>query len=153
MQGTYVIEVAPQKHIPDSAGTGLEHDCHAAGLKGVGKVRVSQLYRLIGNLSASEQERIARDLLTDPVIQESRDGALSPKNGLSIDVWFKPGVTDVVGESVLKGIQDLGIKGISSVRTGSRYQLLKTKRADLGKKVALSFLVNPLVQDYVLHVD
>ena len=131
----------------------MEKDCRQAGLKGVKNVAVSQLYRVVGTLTAEERRRLADDLLTDPIIQDSRDGAARAAQATTIDVCFKTGVTDVVGETVMKGIRDLGVQSVTEVRTGLRYRLPGVKREELGRKVALMFLANPLIQDVFIHVD
>ena len=38
-----------------------------------------------------------------------------------VEVWYKAGVTDAVGDSVMKGIKDLGVGGVTSVKTGQVY--------------------------------
>ena len=153
MHGTWLIEVGYKKGISDPAGLGLEKDCKQAGIKGVKNVAVSQLYRLVGALTPEDRRRVADDLLTDPIIQESRDGALREAKATTVDVCFKAGVTDVVGETVMQGIHDLGLQGVTEVRTGLRYRFPGIKREELGRKVALTFLANPLIQDVFIHVD
>lgn len=164
MQGTYIIEVGYKKGLADPLGRGLVQDIRHWGARGVQKVAASQLYRLVGDLSPADRARIARDLLCDPIIQECRDGAAkmpaasgsrSASRGKTavIDVWFKPGVTDVVGESVLKGIRDLGVPGISEARTGTRYRLWGAPQAEPARKIAWALLANPLVHDSFIHVD
>ncbi len=165
MHGTYIIEVGYKKGLTDPLGHGLVDDIRHLGAAGVQQVTASQLYRLIGDLSVEDRNRIAQDLLCDPVVQDFRDGieAQAPSAAGSksktkskqavIDVWYKSGVTDVVGESVLKGIQDLHVSGISEVRTGHRYRIQGIGQAEPAKKIAWSLLANPLVHDTFIHVD
>jgi phosphoribosylformylglycinamidine (FGAM) synthase PurS component len=162
MHGTHIIEVLPKAGVKDPTGSGLENDVRHLGVKSVKKVRSSQLYRIVGDLASQDRARIARDLLTDPVTQEYRDGAvdLAPaKAGKSrsvsflVDVWYKSGVTDVIGESVLKGIKDLKISSITEVRTGMRYRFEGLPNAQAAEKIALALLVNPLVNDQFVHAD
>ena len=70
-----------------------------------------------------------------------------------LDVWYKPGVTDAVGESVMKGIRDLNIPGVKEVRTGMRYHLHGVTRPDVAEKIASALLVNPLVTESIIHAD
>src|SRR6185295_14892716 len=104
MHGTYIIEVGYKKGLTDPVGHGLVDDIRHLGTPGVQQVTTSQLYRLIGDLSVDDRNRIAQDLLCDPVVQEFRDGigaqaapsAPRSKAGAKqaiIDVWFKAGVT------------------------------------------------------------
>jgi phosphoribosylformylglycinamidine (FGAM) synthase PurS component len=153
MHGTWLIEVGYKDGVSDPTGLGLEKDCQHAGIKGVKKIAVSQLYRLVGELTPEQRTRLANDLLTDPIIQASRDGALREPGATTVDVCFKTGVTDVVGDTVMKGIRDLGVQGVAEVRTGLRYRFAGVKREELGRKVALTFLANPLIQDVFIHVD
>jgi len=65
-----------------------------------------------------------------------------------IEVWYKSGVTDAVGDSVMKGIKDLGISGASSVKTGQVYIIegkLEKKRIE---KICSGLLANGIVQFY-----
>jgi len=117
-------------------------------------VSSAQLYRVSGQLSADEWSRIAKDLLADPILNEVREGGTVMKDkAMVIDVWYKPGVTDVVGDSVRKGIRDLNIHGVQDVRTGMRYHLEGVTRHDVAEKIALTLLVNPLVHDSIIHAD
>ncbi|MFA5976031.1 MAG: phosphoribosylformylglycinamidine synthase subunit PurS [Elusimicrobiota bacterium] len=164
MRGTYIIEVSHKKGVSDPVGRKLAGELHHLGTHAVQYVTTAQLYRLVGNLSLEDRNRIAKDLLCDPIVQDSGDGTVGvPASGLSrskahptvavIDVWFKTGVTDVVGESVLKGIQDLSISGVSEVRTGMRYRLWGLRTAEPARKIAGALLANPLVHDSLIHVD
>jgi phosphoribosylformylglycinamidine (FGAM) synthase PurS component len=152
MRGTVLIEVDSKEGVADPVGRGLEASCKSAKIK-VGTIQASQLYRLVGDLSADQVQTIGKDLLTDPIIQEFHDGATRRPGATTIDVCFKDGVTDAVGDSVMKGLQDLGIESVKQVRTGMRYRLEGVRKAEIGKKVALSFLANPLVQEIFVYVD
>lgn len=173
-----VIEVASKPGTADPAGHGLLADIRHLGVKGVKSVSTAQLYQLIGPLTIEDQTRIAQDLLCDPIIQQWRvashglrppspvgrgTAVVHPSPGgrgdggearlLVIDVWLKPGVTDVVGDSVIKGIRDLGITRVTAVRTGVRYRLLGLTRQETADRITLSCLANPLVQEYSIHAD
>ena len=58
-------------------------------------------------------------------------------------------MTDVVGESVLKGIRDLNIQGVKEVRTGMRYHFAGRHKREVAEKIALALLVNPLVHESI----
>ena len=70
-----------------------------------------------------------------------------------VDIWFKPGVTDSVGESVLKGLRDMNLEEIQDVRTGMRYRFIGLKDPKVAEKLALAVLINPLIHDRTTHVD
>jgi phosphoribosylformylglycinamidine (FGAM) synthase PurS component len=156
-----VIEVRYKDAALDPVGRSLQEDVRHLGLRVAPRIQSSLLYRLIGRTSPKDRERIARDLLCDPVVQEYGDAsggvAAAKRNGspsgIAIDVWYKPGVTDVAGESVLKGICDLNLSGVTEVRTGHRFRLLGVKQRAVAEKIAAALLVNPLVQDEFIHAD
>src|SRR5258706_4100416 len=148
MARDYLFEVGYKPGVTDPVGQGLKHDIAHLGLARVKNVLSAQLYRISGQLSAEERARISRDLLCDPILHESREGvAPKPDKSMVIDVWYKQGVTDVVGDSVQKGVKDLGINGVQDVRTGMRYHLEGVTRREVAEKIALALLANALVHD------
>lgn len=159
MANTVLIEVASKPNVVDPVGQGLEQTIKHLHLAKVKRVSASQLYRIEGELSAEARRRIGAELLSDPVIQEFQESEVHdrprPAKGgpITIDVWYKAGVTDVVGESVAKGIRDLDIKGVNAVRAGMRYRVWGLTTKSAAEKLALALLVNPLVQDQLIHVD
>jgi phosphoribosylformylglycinamidine synthase subunit PurSL len=113
-------------------------------------IRTAQLYLLTGNLSTSQLDQLTQQLLTDPVVQESRPAALSP-DAHTVDVFFHPGVTDTLAESVLTGAQMLGIRELQQVETGRRYILDgRLSKAD-AHVITQAILYNPVIQQYELH--
>lgn len=160
---TLLIEVRYKEGVRDPAGDGLLHDVKGLGATSISTIRSAQLYKITGDLSAKDGERAARDLLCDPVVQDFAAKAWSqpPKNStpskkapaMVVDVWFKPGVTDVVGESVLKGLKDLNLTHVQDVHTGMRFTLLGAKRASEAERVAKVFLANPLIHECSIYAN
>ena len=70
-----------------------------------------------------------------------------------VDVYFHPGVTDTLAESVLAGASMLGITGIEHVETGRRYFLDAHLSEDQVRTIAESLLYNPVIQQYTLHAN
>jgi phosphoribosylformylglycinamidine (FGAM) synthase PurS component len=169
VQQVCLIEVMHKPGVTDPVGKGLTHDITHLGLARLKSVASAQLYQIHGSLATDDKKRIARDLLADHILHDYRiesgaspqpspdgRGRRSPgeaKHGLVIDVWYKPGVTDAVGESVMKGIRDMNIPGVKEVRTGMRYHLKGVTRQDVAEKIALALLVNPLVNESIIHAD
>jgi phosphoribosylformylglycinamidine (FGAM) synthase PurS component len=154
MAHTHLFEIGFKPGVTDPVGQGLKNDIAHLGLGKVKQVASAQLYKVNGTLSAEEKGRIANDLLCDPILNESREEASAHKDkSMVIDIWYKGGVTDVVGDSVRKGIEDLGIKGVKDVRTGMRYHLQGVARREAAEKIALALLVNPLVHDLTINAD
>ena len=154
MAHTHLFEIGYKPGIIDPVGLGLAQDIAHLGLAKTGQVASAQLYKVKGKLSNEERARIASDLLCDPVLNESREETAHKKSkGMVIDVWYKAGVTDVVGESVKKGIADLNVPGVQEVRTGMRYHLPGITKRDTAEKIALALLVNPLIHELTVHAD
>lgn len=165
MSGTSVIEIGYKEGAVDPHSRALGTEIRHFGFSKLSALSVSQLYRLDGALSPQDRARVSDDLLCDRVTQRAIDGqapAVEPpvRRGkaaaaktVTIDVWYKSGVTDVVGESVMKGIQDLGISGVSDVRTGTRYRLSGIRGKGVAEKISAAFLANPLINDVIIHAD
>src|SRR5229473_1814837 len=116
-------------------------------------IRTAQLYYLTGNLAPSQVKQLTRQLLIDPVIQEA-DMSQQPEATRAehiVDVFFHPGVTDTLAESVLTGASMLGITGLERVETGKRYLLDQRLSQDEVRTITGEFLYNPVIQDFALQ--
>ena len=118
-------------------------------------VQTSRLYRLEGALQPQELEKIARELLVDPVIEEYTITPLKKSASLSnhnvrthFDIWFKPGVTDPAGETIEKGIQDLGVSKPVKARQGMRYSFSHVQDP---RKFVEEVIYNPLIHELNIH--
>lgn len=126
------------------------------GLKGIFCDGISALYRLEGNFAPTEVEKISRELLCDPVVEDFHvDKLPENKNIFFADVWYKPGVTDAVGDSVLKAIHDLKIVSVNKAFAGTRY-VFSTSKSNRNRNLPVEKnvadfvnkqLLNPLVQE------
>jgi len=113
-------------------------------------IRTAQIYRLTGNLDTGQINRLITNLLVDPVVQEASLSG-EPGNHHVIDVFFLPGVTDTLAESVLAGARMLGIPGLEHVETGRRYMLDSRLSEEDVRTIAGALLYNPVIQQYALH--
>ncbi|EFH87734.1 phosphoribosylformylglycinamidine synthase subunit PurL [Ktedonobacter racemifer] len=113
-------------------------------------LHTAQLYHLIGSLSPQDVERLSQELLTDPVIQEAHLSTYAD-TAHTVDVFFHPGVTDTLAESVLEGARMLGLTGIARVETGRRYLLDERLSEAEVSTLADALLYNPVIQHYELH--
>lgn len=115
---------------------------------------IEHLYGLEGNFSLREIERIAQELLCDPIVERFViDAKPEDVKTIFLDIWFKHGVTDPVGESVLKAIRDLNITTIERAFFGARYEFKEiqddNRQKNLDERLILfanRHLLNPLVQ-------
>jgi phosphoribosylformylglycinamidine synthase subunit PurSL len=116
-------------------------------------ISTSQLYYLTGQLTPTQIDQLTRQLLIDPVTQEAE---LAQKQEISstahlVDIFFHPGVTDTLAESVLIGASMLGITTLEHVETGRRYIFDKRLSEEEVCYITKALLYNPVIQNYVLH--
>lgn len=152
------VEIKDKDGIFDSIGSGVRRDILDLGIPAVHDVRVVQVFILEGALGAAEVEIIARQLLVDPVVQDFRfsdkpfqDAFIKDKDAHVVEVAYNPGVMDPVEASTLKGIRDLGIRTVRSVRTARQYVIegdVSEKDLELIKdKTLLNKLIQHAVKD------
>lgn len=145
------IEVSVKDGFPDPRGEALQKDIRDLGIMTVKQVRVSDIYLLEGKLNEVEVRRICQELLADPVVEEySYREAPSPDDAHVIEVAYNPGVMDPVEESVKKGIRDLGIVTIESVKTAKRYLLWGELSEEALQFISDKLLVNSVIQHMVV---
>ena len=151
------IEITHKPNIDDNVGKVLRQDIMDLGITDVDEVRTAQIYYLEGNIDSDIVCQIALKLLADPITQnfECNDmEAVSPnlsKNDLAIEVQFKLGVTDAVGQSVEKGISDLGIMGIKSVQTGRKYWIKGNVNHTQVETIACRLLSNGVIETFDIY--
>jgi phosphoribosylformylglycinamidine synthase subunit PurSL len=129
-------------------------------------IRTSHLYFLTGTLTALQIDQLTSQLLIDPVIQEvaprfiegarfiegrSLDELLQDSSSHVVDVFFHPGVTDTLAESVLAGAHMLGITGLEQVETGQRYTLDGRLSERDVRTITEELVYNPVIQHYTLR--
>ncbi|MBF0388310.1 MAG: phosphoribosylformylglycinamidine synthase subunit PurS, partial [Candidatus Omnitrophica bacterium] len=148
------IEIQEKPGIFDSVGDGVRHDILDLGIGGVKAVRAVQVFLLDGVLDRPAADRICRELLVDLVVQDyhltDRPAKAAAKKGVSvIEVAYNPGVMDPVEASTLKGIADLGLGGVTAVRTARKYVILGALSAKEIEVIKDKVLMNKIVQHVV----
>ncbi|MCX7927338.1 MAG: phosphoribosylformylglycinamidine synthase subunit PurL [Candidatus Omnitrophica bacterium] len=148
------IEIREKEGIFDAVGEGIRKDILDLGIKKVKSVSFVQVYNIYGELNHNDIQKITDELLVDPIVQEAhivsnKDSIRSAKNIHVIEVAYNPGVMDPVEDSVLKGISDLGIKGVSAVKTAKKYIIRGNLSAKEINLVQEKLLYNKLIQHIV----
>jgi phosphoribosylformylglycinamidine synthase len=136
----------------DASGESAKKDIIDLGFgKKVSSVRTVQVYHLEGSLTDSETKRICESLLADPVTQDySFTGNVAKEEGLKVvEVAYNPGVMDPVEESVKRAIRDLGIEGVSAVRTSKKYLIKGSLSYGEIHSIAEKILYNKVIQHIV----
>ena len=143
------VEVYYKPEVPDTLGTGILEDITDLGIRGIDTVRTATLYWIEGDLDAQTVNRIGTELLADPITQTYAIGTENTtETDWTLEVQFKPGVTDAVGDSTVKGIKDLGIAGVTGVRTGHKYRFTGTLNPDALETIAQRLLMNEVIQTF-----
>ncbi|MCB4792331.1 MAG: phosphoribosylformylglycinamidine synthase subunit PurS [Elusimicrobia bacterium] len=158
----YQVEVMLNKGFKDIHGHNIRNDISYIGIKDKPEVRYSPLFYIEGNIELYEINKIAKNLLIDPVTQNCSIRSIASKNaqaknsqtksqGHEVEVWFKPGVTDVVSESIIKAIKDLGIDKELKVKTGHKYIFTGSVSLNSVKQITERLLVNNIIQKYTIR--
>ena len=149
------IEIINQPHVVDAVGDGIRVDISDLGISTVDSVQYLRLYELKGDLSEAEAKRIATELLADPVTQSYRcsvNGSVELEDGQwGVKVWFRSGVTDNTGETALKAVKDLGIKGIAAAATGRGYILGGHLSEQSVERICRRLLANDIIEEYSFY--
>lgn len=149
------IEVGYKPEVFDAVGHLTKQDIADLGITGVEEVQTGQIYWIEGELSEGDIRRICEELLADPVTQEYEFyPADSPPKLLPgawiVEVRYKPGVTDAVGDSVVKGARDMGINSIHRAQTGRKYVIRGKLSRDEVETICRRLLYNDVIEVYDL---
>ena len=109
----------------------------------------TKLYFLQGQLSKTEIETLAQQLLVDPVTEDYKIEEHTEYKNI-IEISFLPGVTDSVAENLLKAAHHLGYKNLEQAATGFRYEAKEALHTNALEKLALS-LANPVIQRFAIN--
>jgi phosphoribosylformylglycinamidine synthase len=150
------IEIKEKDGVFDSVGNGVLGDIRDLGIRKVHDVRVIQVFILEGELNGVEAERIAKQLLVDPIVQDFRISdkpfsipLIHAKDAHLVEIAYNPGVMDPVETSTLKGIRDLGLHGVRTVRTARQFVIEGDVSAQELELIKDKALMNKLIQHAV----
>ena len=142
MATTFRITVSPKLEF-QADNNRLITNAHHLGIESLTSLQTQRLFFLQGKLSESDAQRIATEILTDPVTEQFSIDATP--DGDFIDVTWLPGVTDPAADTLVKTAGLLGIT-ISQAATGNTY-LIEGDLADEERTtLATALLSNPVVQ-------
>jgi phosphoribosylformylglycinamidine synthase subunit PurSL len=153
---THRIEVYTHAQFLDVHGQDIMADIHQLGLTTVAAVQSIRLFLLEGEIDSDSLNRIARELLVDPVSEQYCLGQLPAPAGIAqaslIEVHLKPGVTDPVAASTLMAIEDMGLN-VESVRTGRKYIILGHLNDQQKQMIAQKVLANDCIEEVLFGTD
>jgi len=147
------VEVFNQSGFPDVHGKSVLEDIKELGISSVEVVQSAKVFLIEADFDRDFTERLAKELLTDPVCEEYYIGRSSAPAGLAkatiIEVHLKSGVTDPVAESVMTAIADMGVEAYH-VRTARKYVLLGEITQTQTNTIARKILSNDCIEDCVI---
>lgn len=118
-------------------------------------VQTQRLFRIEGDFDNTALENIAHTLLVDPIVETvvivgKEKKSAKKSGGFVLDIWPKAGVTDPVGETIEKGLNDLGYKPPYHAASAIRYIFPKVKQSRVIEILAKKVLANELIHD--IHI-
>jgi phosphoribosylformylglycinamidine synthase subunit PurSL len=143
---------------PDPRSAGFLSDAHALGFNDLRRIQCQDLYFIEGQLSSEEAQRLALELLSDPVVQRVEDSIfdnrgfdsrISSIESSILEVALRPGVTDPVAEQIVRAAHELGFAGVKRAATGLRFQVEGLSATQI-EKLAKQLLVNNVIQHWAL---
>ncbi len=165
MKETFRVEVFWRSQVDGRVQDLLEQIEHL-DIQGVQAIEIINLYFLRGTLTRKQVERIAIELLTDPIVEGFRVQRLAmpspqrhPENApggeaepgiKAVEVTYHPGVTDPVATHLLSRARLLGVKGLEAATTGTRYTFTGSLTLKTLHAIATELLCNPVIQSYTL---
>lgn len=157
--GVFRFEVQPLQD-NDPRSLSYLNDAHALGLAEVKQICCYDLYFLRGNLTEVQLAEIANRLLFDPITHKVMWRQISPneltqvepgKDGESVEVALRPGVTDPVAEQILRAAHTLNTFDINAASTGQRFVVKgENITTPLLHQLAKRLFANDVIQHYAL---
>jgi phosphoribosylformylglycinamidine synthase len=154
------IEVRSKPHFNDARRAGIRNDIRSLGIHVDVTVDVADLYFLDGELNDAGVRAICERLLCDAVVQGFQVERLSGdrstdqpinRSTSSVEVNFKPGVTDATADEIARAAHEMGIAGLRRAATGTRYELTGALDAAQVELIARRLLCNDVIQAYSIN--
>ena len=150
------IEVCNKAGFPDVQGAGVLTDIKEFGINAAEAVQFARVYLIEADFEKDFADRLAKELLADPVCEEYYIGRSGAPAGLAkatmMEVHLKSGVTDPVAQSVTSAMNDMGAKP-TSVRTARKYVLLGELNSKQIDTIARKILANDCIEVCVVGND
>jgi len=150
------IEIFSKPDFPDPHGQQIKSDIEQLGIRSIAVVQSIRVFLLEGELDHPQLDRITRELLADPISEDSIIGHADPPPGLAqatlFEVHLKPGVTDPIATSTMMAINDMKIHP-TSVRTARKYVVLGTLNEKQKQAIAQRVLGNDCIEEVIIAAE
>jgi phosphoribosylformylglycinamidine synthase len=147
------IEVENNPDVFDAQADAALKNIKDLGQKDIKSIKTKEVYILYGNLKENQIKKIAENILVDKVIQKYsyfNEDSLAlghiPKGIKAVEIAYNLGVMDPWEESITKAVSDIGIKGLSDVKTAKLYLIETSLDLIVVKSISQKVLYNKLIQ-------
>ena len=151
------FEITSRQGFPDVYGKAMLNSIRELAISSVENVFFARVYLIEADFDYAFAERVARELLADPVCQDYFIGRSSvpvgPTRATLIEVHLKSGVTDPVAESVFAALKDMGADNVRSVRTARKYVLAGNVSRDEVQTISRRALANDCIEEVIYGSD
>jgi phosphoribosylformylglycinamidine synthase II len=146
------IECTTKPDFYDAEANGVQVGAVDLGISSIDKVHYFHVAYLDGEMGQDDKTAIAEKLLADRVTQDYAVDSLMQRSAgaWSVEVTFNRGVTDLVAETTLKGIQDLGITGVLAAKTARRYEIVGML-TEMQREIIVQKLLMNKVNEHVIQ--
>jgi len=131
--------------VDDPRGGRIVHLAGLLGVTGLVGCRVSRVYYLQGDLSMEETDRLSREVLVDPVVDEVTMGSPLPASHPVVEVAPRPGVTDVEARELERAAAALGLPPVRA-STARRYELIGDLDEAAVSAISRRLLANEIIE-------
>ena len=119
------------------------------GVSGLVACRVSRVHYLQGDLSAADVERLCREVLVDPVVDELVLGSPATTPHPAVEVAPRPGVTDTEARELERAAAALGLPPVLA-STARRYELIGDLDTAAVSAISSRLLANDTIEQHSL---
>ncbi|HET7376978.1 MAG TPA: phosphoribosylformylglycinamidine synthase subunit PurS, partial [Anaerolineae bacterium] len=140
----------------DPRASSLLADAHSLGLRNAKQFEIQELFFIEGELSLTDLQRLAAELLSDPVAQTSQwrsvasAGVVSFNHQHIIETALRPGVTDPVADQVVRCAKMIGVNQVQRAATGQRFTIHGDLTEAECQVLARRLLANNIIQRYAI---
>ena len=126
--GVHRVEVSLKNEFTDSEAIAASALLRATGAHSINRIKTSKVYEVSGSFTIAQIHRLSRELLSDPVTQESRilsNPLPTPSSGplWRIEIRLKPTVSDPEADTIRDAILEMGLPLPDSVRVLSIFKV------------------------------
>ncbi len=150
------FEIASKPGFADVQGQAVLSDIKELGITNAEDVQFAKVFLIEADFDEQFAQRVAQELLADPVCQDYYIGKSSvpsgPMEATVVEVHLKSGVTDPEAESVMKAIEDMGQKPLH-VRSARKYVLLGHLSEKDCELIARRTLANDCIEEVIYGND